>query len=81
LIWLIVSHSLTQQQSSWEELIAIIDGGLTTPSPKHKHATSTPEHLEKCRELSKQKNATSTSKHLEKHKELAKHKHATGTLE
>ena len=32
LIQLIVSHSLTQQQSSWEELIAMINGGLTTPS-------------------------------------------------
>ena len=43
LIRLIVSHSLAQQQSSWEELIAMIGRGLTTPSPKRKHATSTPE--------------------------------------
>ncbi len=49
LIRLIVSHSLTQQQSNWEELIAMINGGLTTPSPKHKHATNTPERPEKCR--------------------------------
>ena len=27
----------------------MIDGGLTTPSPKRKHATSTPEHPEKRR--------------------------------
>ena len=49
LIRLIVSHSLTQQQSSWEELISMIDGGSTTPSPKRKHATSTHERLEKQR--------------------------------
>jgi len=34
LIRLIVSHSLTQQQSSWEELIAVIEGGSETPPPK-----------------------------------------------
>jgi len=49
LIRLIVRHSLSQQQSSWEYIISMIDGRLTTPSPKHKHATSTPEHPEKQR--------------------------------
>lgn len=49
LIRLIVNHNLTQQQGSWEELITMINGGLTTPSPKGKHATSTPECPEKCR--------------------------------
>jgi len=29
----------------------MIDGRLTTPSLKRKHATSTPEHLEKQRKL------------------------------
>lgn len=61
LIRLIVSHSLTQQQSSWEELIAIIEGRATAPSPKRKHTTSTPEHLGKLRELRKQKHVASTS--------------------
>ena len=60
LIQLIVSHSLTQQQSSWEELIAMINGGLTTPSPKCKHATSTLERPEKNRKLAKRKHATGT---------------------
>ena len=36
LIRLIVSRSLTQQQSSWEELIFSIDGGLALLAPKRK---------------------------------------------
>ena len=55
LIRLIVSHSLTQQQSIWEELIAVIDGGLVAPSPKPKHSSSTPKREEKRRK-SQQKN-------------------------
>lgn len=45
----IVSHSLAQQHSSWEELIATIDGGLTLPVLKHKHATNTPNSPSKLR--------------------------------
>jgi len=41
LILLIVSYNLAQQQSSWEELIVTIDGGLALLAPKRKHATST----------------------------------------
>ena len=79
LIRLIVSHSLTQQQSSWEELIAMIEGGVTTPSPKRKHTTSTLEHPEKRRGLVKQKHVTSTSERTETHQESTKRKHATST--
>ena len=53
LIRIVVSHSLTQQQSSWDELIAMIERGVTAPSPKRKHSTSTPERPEKRRELVK----------------------------
>ena len=81
LIQLLVSHSLTQQQSSWEELIAIIEGRATTPSPKRKHTTSTPEHLEKRREFVKQKHVASTSERPETRQESEKRKHATGTPE
>lgn len=41
MIRLIISHNLAQEQSSCEELIAMIEGGLTMPAPKHKHAPST----------------------------------------
>jgi len=70
LIRLIVSHSLTQQQSSWEELISIIEGILTKPSPKCKHATNTPEHPKKRKKSArlspKRKHATSTSERPKK---------------
>lgn len=47
LIWLIVSHSLAQQQSSWEEIIATINWALTLPTPKWKHTASTPNRPSK----------------------------------
>ena len=88
LIQLIVSHSLTQQQSSWEELITMINGGLTTPSPKGKHVTSTPGHPKKWKHVNstperpeKWKHVTSTPERPEKRKKLAKRKHATSTPE
>ena len=49
LIWLIVSHSIAQQQSNWEELIAIIDGAPTPLAPKRKHIASTPNRPSKWR--------------------------------
>ena len=57
LIRLIVSHSLTQQQSTWEELIAIVEGGLAAPPPEPKHSSSTLERLEKRRELAAERHA------------------------
>ena len=33
LIRLLVSHSLAQQQTSWEELVFTIEGGLALPAP------------------------------------------------
>ena len=41
LIRLIVSYSVAQQQSSWEEIIFSIDGGLALPTPKRKHISNT----------------------------------------
>ena len=40
LIRLIISRSLTQQKTSWEELIFSIDGGLALPAPKWKRMAS-----------------------------------------
>ena len=79
LIRLIVSHSLTQQQSNWDDLIVMIEGGLTAPSPKRKNSTSTPERPAKRRELVKQKHVASASERPEIHQESAKRKHATDT--
>ena len=76
LIRLVVSHSLTQQQSSWEELLVMIRGGLTAPSPKRKHPTSTPERPEKRRE-----HVASASEQPGIHQESAKCKHAIDPLE
>ena len=77
LIRLIVSHSLTQQQSSWEELIALIEGGLIAPPPKPKTSSSTPEQSEKHRELAtgkrvapKRKHSSDTPERPEKRKEV-----------
>jgi len=60
LIRLIVSHSLTQQQSSWGELITVIEGGLAAPPTKPKHSSSTPEQPEKRRESEKRRHSSST---------------------
>jgi len=76
LIRLVVSYGLTQQQSSWEELIAMIEGGLTEPSPKRRHSISPPEQPEKRRE-----NVASTSQQPELHQETAKRKHAVDSPE
>lgn len=45
---LIVNHSLAQQQSSREELVFSIDGGLALPAPKRKRTTSTSIRPQKC---------------------------------
>lgn len=34
LIMLIVSYNLAQQQTSWEELVFTVEGGLALPTPK-----------------------------------------------
>lgn len=75
LIRLIVSHSLTQQQSSWGELITVIEGGLAVPPPKPKHSSNTPKQPEKRRESAKRKHSSSAYERAEKHKEPATEKH------
>ena len=50
LIRLIVSYSLAQQQSSWEELVFSIDGGLALPAPKQKSIAGTSIRLQKQRQ-------------------------------
>ena len=67
LIRLVVSYGLTQQQSSWEELIAMIEGGLAAPSPKRKHSISTPERPAKRRESVTQEHVASASERPEIH--------------
>lgn len=52
LIILIVSYSLGQQQTSWEELIFLIDGGLGLPTPKLKRMASIAAKPSKCRQSS-----------------------------
>jgi len=88
LIRLIVSHSLTQQQSSWEELIAIIKGGLAAPSPKPKHvapkrkrSSMTPERPEKHRESVAEKHVASTPKQPERPRKSTRLARIRGRLE
>ena len=80
LIRLIVSHSLTQQQSSWEEPIEIIEGGLATPSPKRKHSSSTPERSEKGRESVTKKPVASTPEQPERPRKSARLARIRGRL-
>src|ERR1700733_562626 len=47
LIRLIISHSLTQQQVTWEELVETVKKGLAIPPPRFERTSSTPEHSEK----------------------------------
>lgn len=60
LIRLIVSHSLIQQQSSWGELIAAIEGEKAASSRKPKPSSSTPEQSQKRRESPKPRHSSST---------------------
>jgi len=57
LIRLIVSYNLTQQQSSWEELIFAIEGRLAlpvpNPVPKRKRTTLARNIPQKCRQSSR----------------------------
>ena len=74
LIRLIVSHSLTQQQSSWGELITTIGGGVASPSPKAKHPASTSETPKKPRESPKPKHPSDTPEQPKKRTESVKQK-------
>ena len=62
LIQLIVSHGLTQQQSTWEELVAIVEGGSAAPPPKPEQSSSTPERLEKRKKSIAERHAASKRK-------------------
>ena len=53
LIRLIVIYILAQQQTRWEELVFLIDGGISLPAPKRKRITSTTNILLKCRHSSR----------------------------
>ena len=74
LICLIVNHSLTQQQSSWEELIDIINKGTATSGrlEKWKQIDSTPQRPKKqkkdaCTEVQAERQAEKQAeKQLEK---------------
>ena len=59
LIRLITSHSLTQQQSTWEELVETVKEGLAVPPPKSKRTSSTPERSEKHKKPAAEKHAAS----------------------
>jgi len=54
---------------------------LTARPPKCKHATSTPEHPEKCKELAKRKHATSTPEQPEKRRKSIQLAQVQGRLE
>lgn len=49
LIRLIVSYNLAQQQTSWEELMFTIEGGLAFPTPKRKRTSNTTNRPQKNR--------------------------------
>jgi len=77
LIRLIVSHSLTQQQSSWGELITTIGGGVASPSPKAKHPASTSETPKKPRKSPKPKHPSDTPEQPKKRMESVKRKRSS----
>ena len=58
LIQLIVSYSLAQQQTSWEELVFNIDEGLALPTPKRRRTTNTVNRPRKCRRYAKASQGT-----------------------
>jgi len=65
LIRLIVSYSLAQRHTSWEELVFSIDGGLALPTPKRKGTTSTASRPQKHRHPSKLRKSRGTSENLQ----------------
>lgn len=62
LIRLIVSHGLTQQRSSWEELVAIVEGGAAVPPPKPEQSSDMLKRLEKRKKPAAEKHAASKRK-------------------
>ena len=62
LIQLIIRHSLTQQQGTWEELVETVKEGLAVPPPKSERTSSTPERSEKHKKPAAEKHAVSKRK-------------------